>query len=150
VREGNLEDRVLFTGRVDDLADHVRAADVFAFPSVFEAFGISLVEAAASGVPAVASRTGGIVDVVEEGRSGLLVTPGSEEELGSALQALVRSPQRRAEMGERARRVALRRFDERDAVARYAALFRETAGRGGGMRPAGAGITRPSRRRPGP
>jgi glycosyltransferase involved in cell wall biosynthesis len=127
VRADGLERRVVFTGRVEDVGDHVRAADVFVFPSVFEALGISLVEAAAAGLPAVASRTGGIVDVVDEGRSGLLVTPGREDELASALLALVRSPRRRAQMGEEARRVALRRFDERDGVARYAALFREVS-----------------------
>jgi len=127
--EGDLAGRVVFTGRVDDVADHVRAADIFAFPSVFEALGISLVEASAAGLPSVASRTGGIVDVIEEGRSGILVTPGSEEELASALLALVRSPPHRARMGREARRVALLRFDERDGVARYRALFRETSAR---------------------
>ena len=54
----------------------LRAADVFVFPSVFEALGISLVEAAACGLPAVASRTGGIVDVVEDGARGCSSRPG--------------------------------------------------------------------------
>jgi len=119
--------RVTFTGAVDDVAEHVRASDVFAFPSVFEALGISLVEAAAAGIPAVGSRTGGIVDVIEEGRSGLLFTPGSEDELEAALLALVRAPGRRAQMGREARRVALERFDERDALSRYRSLFREAS-----------------------
>lgn len=129
VRERGLEGRVLFTGRVDDVAGHVRGADVFCFPSVFEALGISLVEAAACGLPAVASRTGGIVDVVEDGRSGILVTPGSEDELAEALLALVRSPDRRQRMGREARRIAEARFDEADAVSRYRALFRELVSR---------------------
>ena len=61
---------------VERVEDYLRAADVFVFPSVFEALGIALVEAAACALPAVASRTGGIVDVVEDGVSGRLVAPG--------------------------------------------------------------------------
>jgi glycosyltransferase involved in cell wall biosynthesis len=129
VRERGLEDRVVLTGRVDDVAGYLRAADLFVFPSVFEALGISLVEAAACGLPAVASRTGGIVDVVEEGRSGILVTPGAVDELASALLALGRTPDRRERMGRTARAIAAARFDERDGVRRYRALFREVGGR---------------------
>lgn len=129
VRERGLEDRVVFTGAVDDVAGCLRAADVFVFPSVFEALGISLVEAAACGLPAVASRTGGIVDVVEEGRSGILVRPGAADELARALVALAGAPERRERMGGEARRIARARFDERDGVRRYRALFREVAGR---------------------
>ena len=125
VRERGLEGRVVFAGRVDAVEGHLKAADIFVFPSVFEALGISLVEAASCGLPAVASRTGGIVDVVEDGRSGLLVTPGRARELAVSLLALVRDPSRRAQMGRRARAVALAGFDERDAVSRYLSLFRE-------------------------
>jgi glycosyltransferase involved in cell wall biosynthesis len=128
VRSRGLNARVVFAGRQDAVEDHLRAADLFAFPSVFEALGISLVEAAACGLPAVASRTGGIVDVVEDGRSGLLVTPGRASELASALSALVRDPARREAMGDRARAVSLARFDDRDAAFRYRALFRQVAG----------------------
>jgi glycosyltransferase involved in cell wall biosynthesis len=136
VRERGLEDGVVFTGPVDDVAGYLRAADFFVFPSVFEALGISLVEAAACGLPAVASRTGGIVDVVDEGRSGILVTPGAADELARALLALASAPDRRERMGRAARQIAAARFDERDGVRRYRALFREVAGRIGSGRPA--------------
>ena len=128
--------RVVFPGRVDDVETWLRAADLFVFPSRFEALGISLVEAAACGLPAVASRTGGIVDVVEEDRSGRLVEPGRPGELAAALSDLARDPARRAEMGRRARTLALGRFDERESARRYLALFRE--------------VTRPGRPRLGP
>ena len=121
--------RVHFTGRVDRVEDVLRAADFFVFPSVFEALGIALVEAAACALPAVASRTGGIVDVVEEGRSGLLVAPGDAGALGEGLHVLGTDPARRSAMGREARRVALARFDERDAFDRYRGLFREVATR---------------------
>jgi glycosyltransferase involved in cell wall biosynthesis len=125
--EDGLGDRVLFPGRVERVEDYVAAADFFVFPSVFEALGIALVEAAAGGLPAVASRTGGIVDVVEDGRSGLLVEPGDAGGFARGLLALARDADRRAAMGAHARGVALARFDERDSVEGYRALFREVS-----------------------
>ena len=126
-----LAGRVTFSGRVDAVEDWLRASDIFAFPSMFEALGIALVEAAACGLPAVASRTGGIVDVVEDGRSGVLVPPGDVAALSAALHRLVKDPDLGRGLGEAARDVARARFDARDAVDRYRALFREVAGRAG-------------------
>ena len=123
--------RVTFAGRVDAVEDWLRASDVFAFPSTFEALGLALVEAAACGLPAVASRTGGIVDVVEDGRSGVLVATGDVAALWTALHRLVTDSDLGREMGAAAREIALARFDERDAVDRYRALFREVAERAG-------------------
>ena len=122
--ESDLAGRVHFAGRRERVEDALRAADFFVFPSVFEGLGLSLVEAAACALPAVASRTGGIVDVVEDGRSGLLVPPGDPAALAEGLRALGASADRRAAMGREARRVALERFDERDGVDRYRAVFR--------------------------
>ncbi len=124
MEERGLAARVRFAGRVDDVSAYLRASDVFVFPSLFEALGIALVEAAACGLPAVASRTGGIVDVVEDGRSGVLVPPGDATALASALAALASDPGRRAALGREARAAAVRRFDERDVLERYRALFR--------------------------
>ena len=129
VSERGLEASVIFAGRVPNVADYLRACDMFVFPSLFEALGIALVEAAACGLPAVASRTGGIVDVIEDGRSGELVPPGDRDALGRELAALAADPERRAAMGREARAVAERRFDERDVLEDYRALFREVSSR---------------------
>jgi glycosyltransferase involved in cell wall biosynthesis len=129
VRSAGLEPRVTFAGRVADVSDALRASDVFAFPSVFEALGIALVEAAACGLPAVGTRTGGIVDVIEDGVSGRLVTPGDVAGLAAALAALADRPEERAAMGREARRVAEGRFDHADMVVRYRGLFAELASR---------------------
>jgi len=127
VAERGLRERVVFAGRSDRVEDHLRAADLFVFPSRYEALGIALVEAAACGLPAVASRTGGIVDVVDDGRSGMLVPPGEARALAEALGALARDPARREAMGAAARAVAVHRFDERDVLEGYRAVFRELA-----------------------
>jgi glycosyltransferase involved in cell wall biosynthesis len=136
--ETGLAGRVTFAGRVEAVEDWLRAADFFVFPSLFEGLGISLVEAAACGLPAIGSRTGGIVDVIENGRSGLLVSPGEVGELAAALRALAIDAGRRSELGLRARAVARERFDESDALARYRALFRELSSRRPSSRPARA------------
>jgi glycosyltransferase involved in cell wall biosynthesis len=117
--------RVEFTGRVDDVERYLRAADVFVFPSEFEALGLSLLEASACGLPAVGSRTGGIVDVIEDERSGLLVPPGNREELERALRRLLRNPEERRRFGARGRERVLSGFEAGQNVDRYRTLFRE-------------------------
>jgi glycosyltransferase involved in cell wall biosynthesis len=125
---GPLAGRVVFAGRREDVADWLRAGDLFVFPSVFEGLGISLVEALASGLPAIGSRTGGIVDVIDDGRSGLLVPPGDSAALASAMRRLLADPDRRRAMGRFGRSDMRARFDEKDAVAKYRALFASLAG----------------------
>ena len=129
VASRGLDGRVTFTGRVDDVVACLSAADVFAFPSEFEALGLSLIEAAACGLPCVGTRTGGIVDVIEDGRTGLLVPPSDVEALGAALAGLLEDPARRRAMGEAGRARVRERFDVDASVARYRALFQELAER---------------------
>ena len=122
-----LRGRVVFTGRVDNVEDHLRASDIFVFPSEFEALGLSLIEAAACGLPSVGSRTGGIVDVIEDEASGLLVPPGDARALAHALRRLLEDEPLRRRLGARGRELACARFDAALSVARYQALFKELA-----------------------
>lgn len=125
VERDGLAARTTFAGRVENVEDYLRGADVFAFPSVFEALGLSLIEAAACGLPAVGSRTGGIVDVIEHEGSGLLVAPGDAGELAAGLSSLLAEPERRAALGRRAREIARTRFDLDESVDLYRGLFTE-------------------------
>ncbi len=140
VARRGLGTRVTFAGRVDAVEDMLRAADVFAFPSVFEALGISLIEAAACGLACVGSRTGGIVDVIENGVTGLLVAPGDAEALQAALARLLADPDARGAMGARAAVAARARFDLDASVLAYRGLFEEVARRRGRLY--GFGMTR--------
>lgn len=126
VARGDLAGRVTMTGRVESVEDCLRASDVFAFPSVFEGLGLSLIEAQACGLACVASRTGGIVDVIEDGRNGLLVTPGQANDLAAALRSLLSENGRRLALGAAARE-NVRAFDVEASVDRYRALFHELA-----------------------
>ncbi len=138
VTRAGLQSRVAFTGRVEAVEDYLRASDVFAFPSVFEGLGISLVEASACGLPAVGSRTGGIVDVIEDGVTGLLVPPADAVALESALAGLLANGARREQMGAQARERACRLFSAEDSLARYRTLFFEVSSSSAASRREGA------------
>jgi glycosyltransferase involved in cell wall biosynthesis len=97
------------------------------FPSEFEALGLSLIEAAACGLPTIGSRTGGIVDVIEDQGSGLLVPPGDAASLGAALTRLLGDGSQRRRMGARGREIVCARFDAAQSASRYAGLFQELA-----------------------
>jgi phosphatidylinositol alpha-1,6-mannosyltransferase len=109
-RRLNVERAVLFIGRIpgEALVPHYGMADVFAMPSRqgardVEGFGIVLVEAGACEVPVVATRTGGIVDAVADGDTGLLVAQEDEAALAAAILRLLDNPAEAARMGARAR-----------------------------------------------
>jgi starch synthase len=103
-REG-LGDRVRLLGAVSDeeLRQAYAAADVFVLPSEYEAFGIVLLEAMAAGKPVVATRVGGMPEVVEEGRTGLLVPYGDAPALATAMGEVLGDPKRARAMGEAGR-----------------------------------------------
>lgn len=98
-----LQERVTLVGKVDraTLLGEFQRADVFVLPSLFDSFPIAVLEAMAAGLPVVATRVGGVPDVVEDGRTGLLVPPGDSAALADGLRRLVREPATRRSMGQR-------------------------------------------------
>lgn len=99
---------VTFTGALsgDDLSAAYASADAFVFPSQLETFGLAVTEAMASGLPVVASRVGGVPDVVQEGVTGYIFAPGDTDALTSAVQTLVNDRARLPEMSRAARAFA--------------------------------------------
>ncbi len=115
--------RVIFTGSVDNVEEYLRAADIFVFPTEKEAFGVSLVEAMACGLPSVATRVGGIPDYLVDGDNGLMVGAADFTQLRDAIATLLAGGARVVDLGRRARTTAVARFSG-DAVAeRYLCLF---------------------------
>ncbi|MGQ0571214.1 MAG: glycosyltransferase family 4 protein [Armatimonadota bacterium] len=104
--------RVRFAGFVEheDLPQVYENAAVFVSPSLQEAFGMTLVEAMAMGLPVVSTRTGGIPEVIDDGRTGLLVEPGDARGLAEAILKLLNDPSLRAAMGASGRRRVEERF----------------------------------------
>jgi glycosyltransferase involved in cell wall biosynthesis len=89
----------LFPGYQEDVGPFFAAFDVFVLPSGNEGTPVTAIEALASGCPVVATRVGGVPDVVSEGKDGFLVEPGAVEELAARLAELARDPDLRARMG---------------------------------------------------
>jgi glycosyltransferase involved in cell wall biosynthesis len=86
-------------------------SDAFVLPTLADCFSLAAMEALAAGMPVVATRVGGIPDIVRDGETGHLVEAGDGDALGDALEALVVDSSRRRRMGEAARADALARFD---------------------------------------
>jgi glycogen synthase len=99
-RELGLEDRITMTGPLPrtELLREYASADLFVLPSLFEPYGIVLTEAMASGLPIVASRVGGIPEVVSEGENALLCPPNDPQSLATALERLARDGALRARL----------------------------------------------------
>ncbi|MCS6922781.1 MAG: glycosyltransferase [Fimbriimonadales bacterium] len=115
--------RVRFWGIRADAPAIINAADIFAFSSTHEGFGLAVAEAMAAGLPVVATAVGGVPELVEHGVSGLLVPNEDEDALVQALQRLVDDPALRQAMGARARAHAQERFDARAMTRAYEALY---------------------------
>ncbi len=114
-----LAGRVVFTGRLTEAekAGAYEACTVFVLPSIYEPYGIVLLEAAAHGKPLISTRTGGPKSIVVEGVNGLLVTPGARQELAAALLGLAIDKATARRMGEEARLMAREHTWERVATA---------------------------------
>jgi glycosyltransferase involved in cell wall biosynthesis len=101
------------------------ACDVFAAPSTwFEPSGIVIREAMASGKPVIASRIGGIPEMIDDGRTGLLVPPGDVDALAEAILTLIRNPARMASMSEQSK-VRSARFDQQASVDQVLSIYED-------------------------
>ena len=110
-----LASSVRFTGAVENVEDWLRAADIFAFPTHDEAFGLSLVEAMACGLAVVSTRVGGLADIVRDGENAVAVPPASPTALVEALRSLLEDSAHRQRLGEAAR-MHVRKHHDVDAV----------------------------------
>jgi glycosyltransferase involved in cell wall biosynthesis len=119
-----LEGRVLLAGWRDDIAAVLAAMDVAVLCSTdVETFPVSFLEAMAAGLPLVATRVGGLPEMVEPGENGLLVSPGSTDELAQALGQVLADRDRTRRWGEASRRRVRQEFGVAPMVQRYEALF---------------------------
>ena len=118
-----LNGHVRFLGWRDDLRDIMPLFDVFVLPSLNEGMGRVLVEAMAAGRPIVASRVGGIPDLVTHGETGLLVTPRDEAALAGSISLLLGSPAEARRMGAMGR-LKCREFSLQAMIAKLDDLYR--------------------------
>jgi glycosyltransferase involved in cell wall biosynthesis len=131
VGELGLGAEVRFAGALDrdQVADRLRAADLFTLASWEESFGNVFAEALASGLPVVASRVGGIPEFVQDRRHGRLVPPHDPAALAHAIRQLADAPAERVEIGIRNRRQAETHLSWGHVTDRYLEVYRSIARR---------------------
>jgi glycosyltransferase involved in cell wall biosynthesis len=110
VRKLRLEDNVVFTGYRKDVPRFMREGDLFVFPTLGEGFGLVLLEAMAFKKPVVATRVMSIPEIVEDGKSGLLVSPRHPEELAEAILQLLSDKKKAESFGERGFEILTNKF----------------------------------------
>jgi glycosyltransferase involved in cell wall biosynthesis len=118
-----LRDRVRFHGEAAFPERLLPGLDLLAQPSLWEGFGLSVVEAMAAGVPVVASKVGGIPEAARDDSEAVLVPPGDAPRLAEAIVSLLRDPARAARLGAAGRRRAIAEFSIERLVEETAALY---------------------------
>lgn len=116
---------VTFAGFQADAPRWTHVLDIAVLPSFFEGMGRTVVEAMACGKPVVGSRVGGIVELIEDGVTGLLVPPGDAAALAAALQRLLSDPALRARMGQAGQQRVTEQFDVQVMNTRMLAVYRQ-------------------------
>jgi glycosyltransferase involved in cell wall biosynthesis len=125
VRALGLQERVHLIGWIDDLAPVYATIDVFALSSLNEGTPVAMIEAMAAAKPVVATRVGGVADVVDDERTGLLVPPQTPQALAGAIVRLVGAPEERARMGAAGRQAVVARYSPERLVDDIDRLYRD-------------------------
>jgi N-acetyl-alpha-D-glucosaminyl L-malate synthase BshA len=127
-RELGIDEHVRFLGKIDAVAPLLAAADLFLLPTQSESFGLSALEALASGVPVIGTNAGGLPEVVRDGESGVLCAVGDVDGMSAAATTILREPHRWATMSRVAAQDARERFSMDDVVKQYEAFYDRALG----------------------
>jgi glycosyltransferase involved in cell wall biosynthesis len=126
VMEKGLEERFLCPGASADIHRIVRGVDIAVVPSIWqEGFGLSVLEGMAAGKPVVATRVGGIVEIIEDGRTGFLFQPEDARGLARILAGLLQDDRLREKTGRNARAAVVEKWNIEDKKAELVSVFRE-------------------------
>lgn len=131
VTRSGLGGRILFMGEQPDgkVPEFFRAMDIFVAPQRWEGFGLTPLEAMASGVPVVVTRAGAFEEMVVPGQTGIVVDTEDDEALEAAIEELIADPDRRAEMGRIARAHVLGNFALETEASALTCLYRDMLGK---------------------
>lgn len=124
-------EKCVFVGKQPNIADYLSAADVLLLPSDQESFGLAALEAMACEVPVIASRVGGIPEVVTDGETGFLSAVGDVDKMADDAARLLTDHALRIEMGKRARESAVERYRTDLVIPRYIDYYNKVLARRG-------------------
>jgi glycosyltransferase involved in cell wall biosynthesis len=128
IRKLSLEKSVWLLGERDDVVSWLSAFDLFALPSYWEGLPNALLEAMALGLPPVASAVDGVPEVIEDGKSGLLVAPKDSMALAKAVATLAGDPGLRSRLGAQAQQTIAERFGLLTMIEAYQAAYESVLG----------------------
>lgn len=123
VEANKLFNSVWFMGSVGNVNEYLQASDIFVFPTEREAFGISLIEAMACGIPVVATNVGGLKDIVTDRKNGLTVESGNFQQLYDGLDDLLSDAALAESLARAGRQTVLERYSVQCVTQRYVAMF---------------------------
>jgi glycosyltransferase involved in cell wall biosynthesis len=123
VEKMNIRDKVTFAGFQEHIEGWLPALDIFVLPSLTEGTPMSLLEAMACGLPVVASAVGGIPQVIESGKNGMLVSPAKPEEIKNAIQQLYKNKDMRLAVSEAARETIRLNYNVEDWTSKIEAEY---------------------------
>ena len=123
VRRKGIQERVLFMGKQDRVQEKLAVSDLMLLPSELESFGLAALEAMACEVPTIATRVGGVPEVIEDGRTGCLAEVGDVERMARCAIELLSDEKKLREMGYRARVSAQSRFCASRIIPQYEQFY---------------------------
>lgn len=122
-RELGVADSVRFLGSQDAVERILPAADLFVLPSKFESFGLAALEAMACGIPVLASSAGGLPEVIEDGKTGMLCTVGDVDCLAAQMASLLRDPEKMRTLGAAAKKKTHEVYALERVLPQYEAFY---------------------------
>ena len=117
-----------FVGKRENIADYLAVADVFLLPSKSESFGLAALEAQACEVPVIASRLGGIPEVVSDKETGFLSDVGDTEKMSEDVLTLINDDEMRRAFGEKSRELAVQRYSATNIIPQYMKFYEKVLG----------------------
>ncbi len=119
----NVKNDVVFVGKQANIADYLGVSDVFLLPSELESFGLAALEAQACELPVIATRIGGIPEVVNDGETGFLSDVGDTEKMTLDTLTLLRDDEMRRAFGARGRELAVERYSTDKIIPQYISFY---------------------------
>jgi len=125
-----VSDRIFFSGYVQNVDDYYHIMDLVVHASIEpEPFGMVITEAMAKGVPVIASNEGGPLDIIDNGVNGILIPPGNPMVLKKAILSMLRNDMKRREMGEEARKKALKHYNPTEYARNLTRIYKDLLNR---------------------
>ena len=128
-RQLNVLDKTEFVGKQAKISDYLGISDVSLLPSELESFGLAALEAQACEVPVVASRVGGIPEVINDGETGFMSDVGDTEKMSDDVLTLLNDEEMRRAFGEKGRELAISRYSSEKIIPQYIEFYEKVYSR---------------------